>query len=345
MSIVGTCGLPLALVSVAMNDKPADDSVWRTERAARGLEVMVAEVRDGLLRQPLRELPCKYFYDDRGSALFDEITRLPEYYPTRTEEALLAAHAAEIVAAVAPRELVELGSGAGRKVRFFLDAMRERRRLERVQMLEISEGWLRDSVAALQADYPEAQVTGVVGDFVHDLAALGRGGQRLLLFFAGTLGNLHPDDVPAFFRAAAGILEPGDGFLVGVDLVKDPARLHAAYNDAQGVTARFNLNLLTVLNAQLGADFDPDAFEHVAFYDRDAQWIEMRLRARRAMRVRVPRAALALELRAGEEIRTELSCKYTRETFEARVRGTGLQVEAWFTDAERLFASVSLRRS
>jgi L-histidine N-alpha-methyltransferase len=329
-----------------MNDEPAGAGGFRrTARASRGLEVMIAEVRDGLLRQPLRELPCKYFYDDRGSALFDEITRAPEYYPTRTEEVLLAAHAEAIVGSVAPRELVELGSGAGRKVRFFLDAMRRRGRLERVQMLEINESWLRDSVAALQADYPEARVSGVVGDFVHDLAALGTGGDRLLLFLAGTLGNLHPADVPAFFRSAAAILEPGDGFVVGVDLVKDPARLHAAYNDARGVTARFNLNLLAVLNAQLGADFAPEGFEHVAFYDAQAQWIEMRLRARRAMRVRLPRAALEVDLRAGEEIRTELSCKYTRHTFEARVRDSGLQLEAWFTDAERLFASALLRRA
>lgn len=319
-------------------------TVRHTARARRAAQTLVDEVREGLGRQPLRELPCKYFYDDRGSALFDEITRLAEYYPTRTEEALLAAHAEAIVAAVAPRELVELGSGAGRKVRFFLDAMRRRGRLERVQMLEISEGWLRASVEALQADYPEAAVEGVVGDFVHDLEALGRGGERLMLFLAGTLGNLHPEAVPGFFRQAAAILEPGDGFLVGVDLVKDPARLHAAYNDAAGVTAQFNLNLLVVLNAQLGADFDLAGFEHVAFYDPAAQWIEMRLRARRAMHVRLPGADVELDLAAGEEIRTELSCKYTRESFQRRVAGSGLRLERWFTDAESLFASALLRR-
>ncbi len=184
-----------------------------------------------------------------------------------------------------------------------------------------------------------------MGDFLHDLPALGPGGGRLLLFLAGTLGNLHPDDVPAFFRAAAAVLAPGDGFLVGVDLVKDPARLHAAYNDSAGVTAEFNLNILRVLNDRLGADFDPAAFEHVAFYDAERQWIEMRLRARRAVRARVPGAGLEIALAAGEEIRTELSCKYTRDSFSSRLAGTGLLLDRWMTDPEGLFASALLRRS
>jgi len=305
---------------------------------------MVEDVRAGLARRPLPELPCKYFYDERGSALFEAITELPEYYQTRTETALLAAHAEEIVAAVAPRELAELGSGAGRKIRFFLDAMRARGRLERVTLLEINEAYLRDSVARLQADYPGAGVSGVAGDFAHDLAELGPGGGRLLLFLAGTVGNLHPGSLPAFFRAAAAILEPGDAFLVGIDTVKDPARLHAAYNDAAGVTAEFNLNILRVLNERLGADFDPADFEHRAFYDPRRQWIEMRLRARRAVRARVPAAGVEVSLAPGGEIRTELSCKYTRESLLLRLAGSGLALEEWITDAEGLFASVLLRR-
>jgi L-histidine N-alpha-methyltransferase len=315
---------------------------------ARGPEqafaAMAAEVRAGLARRPLPELPCKYFYDERGSALFERITELPEYYPTRTETAILEAHAARIVSRVEPSELVELGSGAGRKIRLFLDAMRERGRLDSVVLLEISEGYLRDSVSSLQADYPEARMRGIVGDFVLDLPALGPGGGRLLLFLAGTIGNLHPDDVPSFFRSAAGVLAPGDGFLVGVDLVKDAGRLHAAYNDSAGVTAEFNRNILHVLNARLGADFDPAAFEHVAFYDTERQWIEMRLRARRPVRARVPGAGAELSLAPGEEIRTELSCKYTRESLAARLSGTGLAIEEWLTDPESLFASVLLRR-
>jgi len=305
---------------------------------------MIAEVRAGLLRRPLPELPCKYFYDERGSELFEEITLLAEYYPTRTETAILASHASEIVEAVRPLELAELGSGAGRKIRFFLDAMRASGRLDSVLLLEINEAFLRDSVCRLQAAYPEARVRGVAGDFISDLAALGPGGDRLLLFLAGTIGNFHPDELGPFFEAAAGVLAPGDGFLVGVDLVKDPARLHAAYNDSRGVTAEFNRNILRVLNDRLGADFDPSDFEHRAFYDAERQWIEMRLRARRRVSVRIPAADLALRFEDGDEIRTELSCKYTRESFASRLPGTGLALERWISDAENLFASALLRR-
>jgi L-histidine N-alpha-methyltransferase len=319
--------------------------VRRTRRVLQARATMAAEVRAGLSRRPLPELPCKYFYDERGSELFEAITELPEYYQTRTETALLEAHAQEIVDQVRPRELVELGSGAGRKIRLFLDAMRRRRRLSRVELLEISEEYLRESVCRLQRDYPEARVRGVAGDFAHDLAELGPGGERLLLFLAGTVGNLHPDDLPAFFHAAASVLAPGDGFLVGVDLVKDPRRLHAAYNDAAGVTAAFNLNILRVVDDRLGADFDPADFEHRAFYDEERRWIEMRLRARRALVARVPAAGVELRLAAGDEIRTELSCKYTRDSFAARLAGSGLALERWITDEDRLFASALLRRT
>ena len=320
------------------------DAVRRTRGISESYEAMAAEVREGLARRTLPELPCKYFYDERGSDLFEAITELPEYYQTRTETALLEEHAASIVRATAPVELAELGSGAGRKIRLFLDAMRSRDSLQSVALLEISEGYLRESVDRLQADYPEAEVRGIVGDFEHDLAALGPGGGRLLLFLAGTIGNLHPDAVPAFFRSAAGVLARSDGFLVGVDLVKDPARLHAAYNDAAGVTAEFNLNILRVLNDRLGADFDPQDFEHRAFYDEGRQWIEMRLRARRKVTARIPGAGTTVTLAAGGEIRTELSCKYTRESLASRLAGTGLVLDRWITDRENLFASALLRR-
>ena len=321
-----------------------DGAVRRTRRAVHAQDTMIAEVREGLARRPLPELPCKYFYDDRGCALFEEITGLPEYYPARTETGILAEHADAIVEAVAPFEIVELGSGACRKIRFFIDAVRIRGWLESIQLLEISESSVRASVARLQHDYPEARVGGVVGDFACDLAELGPGGGRLVLFLAGTIGNLHPDELPGFFRQAAAVLAPGDGFLVGVDLVKDPARLHAAYNDAAGVTAEFNLNILRVVNDRLGADFDPSAFEHRAFYDGQRQWIEMRLRALRPVRAHVPPAGITLVLAAGDEIRTELSCKYTRGSFEARLDGSGLVLERWITDSECLFASALLRR-
>jgi L-histidine N-alpha-methyltransferase len=307
---------------------------------------MAAEIRAGLSARPLPWLPSKYFYDDRGSELFEQITRTPEYYPTRTELAILERVAGEIVAATRPVEICELGSGVGRKVRLLLDAGRALGTLERCVLLDINAMVLAESVRSLAGDYAGLRVRGVVGDFQDDLAGLGSGGGRLALFLAGTIGNLHPDlEVPAFLRAVARQLAPGDAFLVGLDLVKDEARLHAAYNDAAGVTAEFNRNILRVINAELDADFDPDAYDHVAFYDRDRAWIEMRLRARRDQRVHVPGAGLELSLRRGQEIRTELSCKYTRATFDARLAHTGLQLESWLTDAESLFALALLRRT
>ena len=307
---------------------------------------MAAEVRAGLLAQPLPCLPSKYFYDDRGSALFEQITRLPEYYPTRTEEAILGRVAGEVVAASRPVELCELGSGVGRKVRLLLDAGRALGTLARCVLLDINATVLAESVRTLEGDFPRLRVRGVVGDFQHDLAGLGPGGGRLALLLAGTLGNLHPDrEVPAFLRAVARQLASGDAFLVGLDLVKDEERLYAAYNDSAGVTAEFNRNILRVVNAALGADFDPCAYDHVAFYDRHRARIEMRLRARHDQRVRVPGAHFELTLRRGQEIRTELSCKYTRPTFEARLARTGLRLESWFSDAESLFAVALLRRT
>jgi L-histidine N-alpha-methyltransferase len=306
---------------------------------------MAAEVRAGLLARPLPSLPSKYFYDDRGSNLFEDITRLPEYYQTRTEEALLETIADEVIATANPRELVELGSGVGRKIRLLLDAMERAGRLERCLLFDINERMLEESVARLEADYPGLVARGLLGDFTRDLSVLGPGGDRLVLFLAGTIGNLHPDDVPGFLASVARQMLPGDGLLVGLDLVKDEARLHAAYNDSAGVTAEFNRNILQVINERLGADFDPRAFEHVAFYDREHQWIEMRLRALRAMRVTIPGADLVLDYRRGDEIRTEISAKYTRESFAARLPGFGLRVREFFTDPESLFALALLERT
>jgi L-histidine Nalpha-methyltransferase len=315
-------------------------------RHAIPLDRMAAEVRAGLSAQPLPWLPCKYFYDDRGSALFEQITRLPEYYQTRAEEGILERFAGEFVAATRPVELCELGSGVGRKVRLLLDAGHVSGTLERCVLLDINATVLAASVRSLERDYPSLRVRGVVGDFQDDLAALGPGGGRLALFLAGTIGNLHPDrEMPGFLRALARQLSPGDAFLVGLDLVKDEERLHAAYNDSAGVTAEFNRNILRVVNAALDADFEPEAYDHVAFYDRDNAWIEMRLRARHDQRVRLPGADLELTLRRGQEIRTELSCKFTRPSFEARLARTGLRLESWRSDAESLFAVALLRRT
>ena len=318
----------------------------RERRQLRSTERMAMAVEIGeSLRAPQPWLPSKYFYDDRGSVLFEEITHLPEYYQTRTEVALLEAIAEPVLAAGRPRELVELGSGAGRKIRILLDALQRMGRLERCLLLDINEFFLSQSVQRLQAAYPQADVRGIQADFIDDLESLGSRGERLLLFFGGTVGNLLPRDLPDFFRRASHVLAPRDTFLVGIDLVKDRGRLEAAYNDAAGVTARFNLNILRVLNEKLGADFDLSAFEHVAFYDDKNAWIEMRLRARRPSRIRIPLAGLTLHLKRGNEIRTELSCKYTRESFAARLRATGLRLERWFTDPQDLFALALLRRT
>ncbi len=211
-------------------------------------------------------------------------------------------------------------------------------------LLDINEACVLESAKRLERDYPGLRVDGIVGDFTRALAVPPSDRARLALFFAGTIGNLHPTDVPGFLRRVAAVLAPGDGFLVGVDLVKDPARLHAAYNDAAGVTARFNLNVLQVLDDRLGADFDLGDFEHVAFYEERLERIEMRLRARRDVRVRIPGAGLDLAFAAGDEISTEISCKYTRRSFSACVALTGLAVEAWYSDPERLFALALLRR-
>ena len=304
---------------------------------------MAAEVRAGLLSRP-PFVPSKYFYDDAGSELFERITRLPEYYQTRTEERLLATVIDEIIARAAPTALVELGSGAGRKIRLVIEAQQRAGRLPALTFFDINRSFVRAAARGLAARYPALRVHEVIGDFTRDLPRLGRAGGRLVMLFAGTIGNLHPDDVPGFLRAVARTVGPGDRFLVGVDLVKDAGRLEAAYNDSQGVTAAFNLNILAHLNRVLHADFDLARFEHVARWDAAQRWIEMRLRAIAPSRVRVRQASLEVLYRAGDEIRTEISCKYTEASFGARLAGTGFRLERWFTDPEQLFALALLQR-
>jgi L-histidine Nalpha-methyltransferase len=314
----------------------------RRERLAE-TEDLAAEVR-GTFRGQLPSLPAKLFYDARGSELFEEITTLPEYYQTRTEEGILARIAPEVARQARARELVELGSGVGRKVRLLLDALAGER-LESCTLFDINGDDVARSVRELAGAYPSLRVGGIVGDFLHGLGALGSREGRLLLFLGSTIGNIHPDETPAFLREAANTLEPEDGwFLVGLDLVKDVARLEAAYNDAQGVTAEFNRNMLRVVNARLGADFDPEAFAHVAFYDPARAWIEMRLRARWPSVVRIPRSGIRRLFRPGDEIRTEISCKYTRESWLRLLQRTDLALDAWFTDPEGLFAVALHRR-
>ncbi len=315
--------------------------IERGDHSARDPAAERAEVRRNLLRS-LPRIDSKYFYDDVGSELFEDITRLPEYYQTRTEEALLGNIADEVVARTEAHELVELGSGAGRKIRLLLDAMRRRGRLEGCVLLDINETFLSASAERLFDDYPEMAVRGVVGDFLHDLESVGGGNNRLFIFFAGTIGNLYPHQLSAFLENVRATLSEGDSFLVGLDMVKDTARLEAAYNDSAGVTAEFNLNALRVLNQRFGTDFEVDAFEHVALYDPEHDWIEMRLRARRPTSVSLGNAR-ELRFEIGDEIRTEISRKFTRNSFVDALGGTRLELSGWFTDPEHLFASALVR--
>ena len=316
-------------------------TIVRGRADVRDPEEERAEVRRNLLRG-LPRIDSKYFYDDAGSRLFEEITRLPEYYQTRTEEALLAGIADQVVGLTGARELVELGSGAGRKIRLLLDAMRRRGRLERCVVLDINETFLRASAETLANQYPEIEVRGVVGDFLHDLESVGTGSDRLFIFLAGTIGNLYPRQLSAFFGNVRAALVPGDTFLIWLDLVKDTVRLEAAYNDSAGVTADFNLNALRVLNRRFGTAFEIDAFEHVAFYDREREWIEMRLRALRPTNASLG-GAREIRFEPDDEIRTEVSRKFTRRSFADALEGTGLELSAWFTDSDSLFGSALVR--
>lgn len=296
------------------------------------------------LTRPLPEIPPIYFYDDRGSELFEQITGLSVYYQTRTEIGILEREAAAILAAARPRRIVELGSGAGRKIRLLLDAWRAGAGAT-CTMLDVNATFLDQSIARLRADYPALAFRGVVGDFTTDLAKLGPGGGRMTVLFAGTVGNLYPDERRAFFREIAARMEPSDTLLLGTDLIKDRARLEAAYDDPEGVTAAFNKNALRVLDRRFQADFDPEAFAHRAFYDEGNAWIEMRLTAKRAMRVHLRAIDLHLDLAQGAEIRTEVSCKFSRASLEVAAREGGLSVSSWYGDPDGLFALALLRRA
>ena len=287
----------------------------------------------GLTASP-KTLPPRWFYDERGSELFDQITRLPEYYPTRAERAVLAAHARDVAAASGADVLVELGSGTSEKTRLLLDALRDAGTLRRFMPCDVDPSVLRVAGAAITAEYPGVEVEAVVGDFTRHLAELPRSGRRLVAFLGSTIGNLEPGPRAAFLGDLAGTLRPGDSFLLGTDLVKDPGRLVRAYDDAAGVTAEFNRNVLAVLNRELGADFNLSAFEHVAAWDAEEEWIEMRLRSRADQVVRV--AALDLDVRfaAGEETRTEVSAKFRRDRVEAELAAAGLAMTRWWTDPD-----------
>lgn len=314
----------------------------KVQDAAAEASAVAAEVRRALGGSP-PSLPSKYFYDAAGMALFERITELPEYYLTRTEHSILSREADALIEHVRPREIVEIGSGTSPKLRMLLDAMARRRLLERCTLLDINGAALRASADALTRAYPGLKTRTVVADFQQPFGVLGSAPARLVCFLGSTIGNLDPAEVPPFLARLRTHVEGDGAVLLGLDLVKDTARLEAAYNDAQGVTAEFNLNLLRALNGRLGAAFDVRAFEHVAFYDRQRAWIEMRVRATRTTRAALPQCGLDLTLARGDEIRTEISCKFTRDALEARLEGTGLRTSRWLTDPENLFALALLR--
>lgn len=274
-------------------------------------EALRADALAGLTATP-KELPPRWFYDERGSELFDRITRLPEYYPTRTERSILDARAGEIAAAAGADVLVELGSGTSEKTRLLLTALREAGTLRRFVPFDVDPSVLRLAGAALTEEYPGLEVDGVVGDFTRHLGELPTDGRRMVAFLGSTIGNLAPAERAAFLADLAATLQPGDSFLLGTDLVKDPGRLVRAYDDAEGVTAEFNRNVLLVLNRELKADFDPESFDHVALWDAEHEWIEMRLRSARDQQVNVAALDLGVPFAAGEEMRTEISAKFRR---------------------------------
>ncbi|WP_225829986.1 L-histidine N(alpha)-methyltransferase [Streptomyces sp. NK08204] len=300
-----------------------------------------ADVRRGLTVRP-KWLPPKWFYDARGSELFERITALPEYYPTRAEREILADRAGEIAAASGARTLVELGSGSSEKTRYLIDALPA---LAVYVPVDVSESALTQAGRALMTKRPGLDVHALIADFTAPLALPKTPGPRLVAFLGGTIGNLLPAERAAFLASVRGLLAPGDGLLLGTDLVKDERVLVRAYDDAAGVTAAFNKNVLTVVNRELDADFDPAAFDHVALWDVEREWIEMRLRSRTAQTVKVPALNLAVDFAAGEELRTEVSAKFRKDGVSAELAAAGLELTHWWTDTEGRFAlSLSLAR-
>ncbi|WP_326835929.1 L-histidine N(alpha)-methyltransferase [Amycolatopsis rhabdoformis] len=302
-----------------------------------------ADVRAGLTAER-KWLPPKWFYDAEGSELFEKITELPEYYPTRSEREVLAARAGDIARLTDAHTLVELGSGSSEKTRLLLDALTEHGTLESFVPLDVSESALAEAAAAITADYPKLEVRGVVGDFTQHLNLLPGTAPRVVAFLGGTIGNFLPEERATFLRSVREVLDEGEWLLLGTDLVKDRETLERAYDDAAGVTAAFNRNVLRVINARLGANFDLDAFEHVSHWDAEHEWIEMRLRARHEVTVAIPGAELQVHFAAGEHIRTEISAKFRPAGVEAELAAAGFAVERWWTDSQERFG-VSLARS
>ncbi len=313
--------------------EPTIDVHLSGDHAGRALR---RDVRAGLSAQE-KWLPPKWFYDARGSELFEQITRLPEYYPTRAETEALRTAAADIAETTKAHTVVELGAGSSEKTRLLLDALLASGSLQAFVPQDVSVSALRGTAAAIGRDYPGLRVHGVVGDFTADLAELPGERPRLVAFLGGTIGNFLPDERAELLHSVAAVLAPGEWLLLGTDLVKDPDVLVAAYDDAQRVTAEFNRNVLHVLNRELGADFDVEAFAHVALWNDAQEWIEMRLRAQRPMQVHVRDLDMRVRFAAGEDLRTEISAKFRSERIRAELAAGGFDLQRWWTDAEGRF--------
>ena len=301
------------------------------------------DVLDGLTR-PFKELPPKHFYDQAGAELFDQICRLPEYYPTSAERAILSERSQDVAALTGAAEVVELGSGTAAKSRLLLSALAHAGTLRRFVPVDVTEGMIRATGAALAAEYPGLEVHGIVGDFERHLGHIPAAtGPRIVALLGGTIGNFPPGSRRRFLRSLGRLLGSDGVLMLGVDFVKDPARIEAAYDDGAGVTAAFNRNILRVINRELGADFEPECFDHVAFFDREHEWIEMRLRAQRRMTVRVAGLGLTVGFSAREELRTEISARFTPRRLVADLAAARLEPTELFTDAEGLFGLALVR--
>ena len=312
------------------------DDVERKQALAR-------DALRGLTSDP-KDLPPKWFYDERGSALFEAITELPEYYPTRAEREILAERASEIGALAGADTLVELGSGSAVKTRLLLDALVPTGTSAFVPF-DVCEEAVVDSSSAIGAEYPGLAIEGVVGDFQAHLDLIPRRGRTLVAFLGGTIGNLVPAERALFLAGIRSILERGEFLLLGADLVKDRETLLRAYDDASGLTAEFNRNVLRVLNHELDANFVPDQFDHVAVWDEGREWIEMRLRSRTDQVVELRAVAQQISFRAGEEMRTEVSAKFRREVLVAELATAGFDVVTDWTDSRGRFSLWMARAS
>jgi L-histidine Nalpha-methyltransferase len=316
--------------------------IIRSDGAGDRLTAMGREVRAGLQRSP-RSIPPKYFYDDEGSRLFDAICRLPEYYLTRAEYALLEQHAAGIVDRAAAEAVVEIGSGMARKTGMLVAALCARAPSPRYVAFDIAPEAIEASARTLMRQHPRLSVRGVIGDFSRDLPCIARAAPRssaprLFAFLGSTIGNLDEREAPELLRAVSGLMTSRDVFLLGVDLAKDERVLHAAYNDAQGVTAAFNKNVLRVLSRDLEGDFDVTQFDHLAFYDSRRERIEMHLVSRRRQTVTLRAIDLRFELREGERVMTEISRKFTRASVEKTLAEGGMALAEWLPAADGAFA-------